>query len=172
MRLPDDDEIYDVDQTYLGPPGYFVGRFRYRSLFLAPGLFLVGLVLVARTVGYSVLSVGLLAVVVAWLTKKIVDWTSSERPLGVVAAVAVHEVNARRAERSTVRVRGPSLKPSRVRLGRNVVAVGRRGSHRKASAVHVDDWGFPESTSHDDGGPTLQDVSREEMLRTCGGCVR
>ncbi|MCL2453988.1 MAG: hypothetical protein FWD18_01605 [Micrococcales bacterium] len=125
MRLPDDDEIYNVDQTYLGPPGYLIGRFRYRSLFLGPLLFLVGLALVARTTGYSLLSVGLLVLGVAWLTRKIVDWTSSERPLDVIASVLVHEVSARRADRSVSQAKGPSLKSSRVRLGE--LAPGRRG---------------------------------------------
>lgn len=34
MRLPDDDELYEVDQTYLGPPRRYIGEMRYRTIFL------------------------------------------------------------------------------------------------------------------------------------------
>lgn len=47
MRLPDDDEIYDVDQTYLGPPGYYIGRLRYRMIAVTPVAVLVGLAFLA-----------------------------------------------------------------------------------------------------------------------------
>ena len=98
MRLPDDDEIYDVDQTYLGPPGRYIGRFRYRAILIGPVVFLVGLVAVNQSgVGYSLLSIGLLAIGTGWLTGWIVDHTSQERPVGVLIQTMAHELTGRRA---------------------------------------------------------------------------
>ena len=98
MRLPDDDEIYDVDQTYLGPPGRYIGRFRYRAILIGPVVFLLGLVTVNQSgIGYSLLSVGLLTIGTAWLTGWIVDHTSQERPVGVLIQTMAHELTARRA---------------------------------------------------------------------------
>jgi hypothetical protein len=98
MRLPDDDEIYDVDQTYLGPPGKYIGRYRYRALMVGPLVFLLGLAMLARTgIGFSLLSVGLLFLVVARLTTWVVDHTNQERPIPVLVATFRHELTARRA---------------------------------------------------------------------------
>jgi len=98
MRLPDDDEIYDVDQTYLGPPGRYIGRFRYRAILVGPVVFLLGLVTINQSgIGYSLLSVGLLTIGTAWLTGWIVDHTSQERPVGVLIQTMAHELTARRA---------------------------------------------------------------------------
>ncbi len=121
MRLPDDDEVYDVDGHYLGPKGHFIGRFRYRALALGPTVFALGLVVLAQTgVGYSVLSVGLLAVGTAWATGKVVDNTSSERPTPVVLSVLPHEVSARRENTTRQRTTGPALRRERVQLGERV----------------------------------------------------
>lgn len=118
MRLPDDDEVYDVDGHYLGPKGHFIGRFRYRALFLGPTVFALGLVVLAQTgVGYSLLSVGLLAVGTVWVTGKVVDNTSSERPTPVVLSVLPHEVAARRESSTRQHAAGPKFRPERVRLG-------------------------------------------------------
>ena len=98
MRLPDDDEIYDVDQTYLGPPGRYIGRLRYRAILIGPVIFLVGLVTINQSgIGYSLLSVGLLSMGTAWLTGWLVDHTSQERPVGVLVQTMAHELTARRA---------------------------------------------------------------------------
>jgi hypothetical protein len=98
VRLPDDDEIYDVDQTYLGPPGRYIGRFRYRAILIGPVVFLIGLVTINQSgIGYSLLSVGLLAIGSAWLTGWLVDHTSQERPVTVLIQTMAHELTARRA---------------------------------------------------------------------------
>lgn len=118
MRLPDDDEIYDVDATYLGPPGHFIGRFRYRALTLGPLLLVLGLVMLAQSgIGYSLLSVGLVVIGGAWLTGKVIDRTSTERPFGVGLGTVIHEVDARREDRSGQHARGSGLRARRVRLG-------------------------------------------------------
>lgn len=98
MRLPDDDEIYDVDQTYLGPPGKYIGRYRYRAILVGPFVFLLGLAFLARTgIGYGLLSVGLLLLGTMWLTGWIVDHTNQERPIPVLLSTLGHELTARRA---------------------------------------------------------------------------
>jgi hypothetical protein len=97
VRLPDDDEIYDVDATYLGPPGRYIGRFRYRAILVGPFVFFLGLAFLTRTgIGYSLLSVGLLLIGSTWLTGWIVDNTSQERPLAVMVQTLGHELTARR----------------------------------------------------------------------------
>jgi hypothetical protein len=106
VRLPDDDEIYDVDQTYLGPPGRYIGRFRYRAILIGPVIFLVGLVTINQSgIGYSLLSVGLLTIGTAWLTGWFVDHTSQERPVGVLIQTFAHELTARRAVTKGLRSR-------------------------------------------------------------------
>jgi len=172
--LPDDDEIYNVDQTYLGPPGYHVGRFRYRSLVVGPALFAVGLAFVANTVGYSLLAVGLLVLAVGWVTSKAVDRTSAERPLGTLLAVVVHETNAPRE--STRSCRSGSLNV-RIRLERPAVSTGCRRSFRSphigaAALAQVHDRGATDSMAPENPGapcgdqpddaPGPGDMSRKE----------
>ena len=108
MNLPDDDELYDVDQTYLGPPGRYIARIRYRALMIGPLLFLLGLATLAQTgIGYSVLTVGLLVIVTVRLTNEIVDRTSAERPLPVLFKIFGHELNARRPQLKGTKARAP-----------------------------------------------------------------
>ncbi len=97
MRLPDDDEIYDVDQTYLGPPGRYIGRLRYRALAIGPLMILLGLAFLQRTgIGFNLLTVAITVMVAIRLTQWIVDKTNQERPFKVIVQVAAHEVTARR----------------------------------------------------------------------------
>lgn len=129
MRLPDDDEIYDVDQTYLGPPGRYIGRFRYRAILIGPVVFLIGLVAVNQSgVGYSLLSIGLLAIGTGWLTGWIVDHTSQERPVGVLIQTMAHELTARRAL-----TKGSRSRPTRAFQARTteISAVHERPSGRR-----------------------------------------
>lgn len=111
MRLPDDDEIYDVDATYLGPPGRYIGRFRHKTLIIWPVLFLIGLAMLQRLGGrVSLLTVGLTVIVVSWLTTWIADHTNAERPVKVLAAVLWHETGATRPALRTKRSRRPHVR--------------------------------------------------------------
>jgi len=97
MRLPDDDEIYDVDQTYLGPPGYYIGRLRYRMIAVTPVMVLLGLALLLKTgIGFTLLSVALTVLFSLRLSQWIVDRTTHERPIGVLLATFWHELTATR----------------------------------------------------------------------------
>ncbi|MDM7855801.1 hypothetical protein [Cellulomonas alba] len=97
MRLPDDDEIYDVDQTYLGPPGYYIGRLRYRMIAVTPVFALLGFAFLVKTgIGFSLLSVALTVLVSLRLSQWVVDKTTHERPMSVLAATFWHELTATR----------------------------------------------------------------------------
>ena len=97
MRLPDDDEIYNVDSVYLGPPGRFIGRFRQRAIILFPGILLLVFVIERRAgFPFTLLTVGLTVMACAALTASIVDHTSSERSLGVLLRTSWQEVIGRR----------------------------------------------------------------------------
>lgn len=109
MRLPDDDEIYDVDQTDLGPPGYYIGRLRYRMLAVAPVMVLLGLAFLVRSgIGFSLLSVALTGLVALRLSQWIVDKTNHERPMSVLVSTFWHELTAVRFPVKGFRSRRPS----------------------------------------------------------------
>jgi hypothetical protein len=117
MRLPDDEEIHDVDGTYLGPEGKFIGRLRYRALVLGPVVFVMGLLVVAQTVGYSLLSVGALCILAPWATGRVIDHTSGERSFGVLVNTFIHEVDGRREPRGRMHAKGSGLRAGQIRLG-------------------------------------------------------
>lgn len=59
MQVRTDDEIYEVDSSYLGPPGYYIGRIRYKTILLFPSIFLpVLVVLYSAGVPMSLLVIG------------------------------------------------------------------------------------------------------------------
>lgn len=121
MRLPDDDEIYDVDQTYLGPPGYYIGRLRYRMIAVTPVLVLLGLAFLVKTgIGFTLLSVALTVLIALRLSQWIVDKTTHERPIGVLLTTFWHELTAVRLPVKGQRSRRP------VAFRRRTTAVGDR----------------------------------------------
>lgn len=103
MRLPDDDELYEVDQTYLGPPGRTVGPVRYKTLgawiVIGPLLLLV----MYKLVPMGFLTVGLTLIAVTKLAQKFADWSTTERPVTSVFSTAWNELTARRGETKTTR---------------------------------------------------------------------
>jgi hypothetical protein len=108
MRLPDDDEIYDVDQTYLGPPGYYIGRLRYRMIAVTPVIVLMGLACLVKTgIGFTFLSVALTVLVSLRLSQWVVDKTNHERPVGVLMTTFWHELTATRIPRTGLRAHRP-----------------------------------------------------------------
>ncbi|MGW8567822.1 hypothetical protein [Isoptericola sp. NPDC055881] len=114
MGLPDDDEIYDVDQTYLGPPGYYIGRLRYRMIAVTPVVVQLGLAFLIKTgIGFTRLSVALTLLVALRLSQWIVDRTTRERPIGVLVATFWHELTATACRCGGSRLASPrALKPS------------------------------------------------------------
>lgn len=100
MRLPDDDELYEVDQTYLGPPGRYVAPMRHKAIFawlgIAPFAFVI-----ARQVGmeFSLLSVGLLLIGTVWAAMVLADHATPERPIAAIAASFWNDLRAPRLDR-------------------------------------------------------------------------
>ncbi|MEU0316803.1 hypothetical protein [Nocardioides sp. NPDC006273] len=99
MRLPDDDELYEVDQTYLGPPRRYIGEMRYRTIFLFLVIAPVTLVLL-RKLGMPVtlLSMGLWLLGASYLSMKASDYISAESSAGAWLMTFWHELTTPRLE--------------------------------------------------------------------------
>ena len=98
MRLPVDDEIYNVNAVWLGPPR---NTLPWRARYVAYGVGLVVFVLLQAIerrlgigLGFFSLAYSLLATVA--LTRLILNVVDHDRPLGSVLAAFVHEVDAPR----------------------------------------------------------------------------
>jgi hypothetical protein len=114
MRLPVDDEIYNVNAVWLGPPNKTL-PFRARYVAYAVGtLVFVALQVIERQLGIGLgffsLAYSLLATV--GLTRLILGVVDADRPLGSVLTGFAHEVGApRQRTKPTVGV----IRPARVR---------------------------------------------------------
>lgn len=110
MRLLDDDEVYEIDDSYLGPPGRFIAVMRYKVIFLwlvvGPLVFwlwrLMGVPLTLMTVGLTVLGVTAL---VMWVADRI----TKERSVMDLLGTFWQEVSAPRAVAKPQEVRGADL---------------------------------------------------------------
>ena len=119
MLLPDDDEIYRVDETYLGPPGRWIGPMRYKAIYawvLLGPMFGFGM----RKLGipFTLLTVGLYVLVVTFLAMWIADHLTSERSAGALLGTLRNEVSAPRVPTRTRRARGPASLAPRGGVGR------------------------------------------------------
>lgn len=114
MRLPVDDEIYNVNAVWLGPPDKTL-PFRARYVAYAVGaLVFVILQVVERRLGiglgFFTLAYSLLATV--GLTRLILNVVDADRPLSSVVAGFAHEVGA---PRESTKPRAGTIRPARVR---------------------------------------------------------
>lgn len=96
MRLPDDDELYEVDQTYLGPPGRTIGPIRYKTIGAWVVIGPLLLVVLYKTVPLTFFTVALALMVITKLAMKFADWSTPERPVLSVFATAWNELTAKR----------------------------------------------------------------------------
>lgn len=97
MRLPDDDELYEVDQTYLGPPRRYIGEMRYKTIFVFLVIALPSLALLRRIgMPITLLSVGLWLLGIIWISQKAADYISSEVSVAAWIQTFVHELTAPR----------------------------------------------------------------------------
>jgi hypothetical protein len=98
MLLPDDDELYEVDQTYLGPPKRYIAPMRHKAIFawlvVAPLLF-VGLNKVG--VQYTLLTGSLTFLATVWVAMEVADRVTPETPVSAVVAGLWHELKTPRA---------------------------------------------------------------------------
>lgn len=110
MQLGDDDEVQKVDSTYLGPPGKYIGRFRYRVIGLFLVIFIVALYVVEKLFGLGFFPVVWCAIGAAFLADWAADKISSDRPLTTTLAVGARELTTPRRNDHTVHVVGPAVK--------------------------------------------------------------
>lgn len=112
MRLLDDDEIQRVDQTYLGPPGRFIGRIRYRVLVFFILIFPLALALVDRTLGLTLWPFIWVLILSGWGAGKLADNLSLDRPVTTSIGQVAHELVTPREPTQGLTVRGPKIKHS------------------------------------------------------------
>ena len=111
MRLPVDDEIYNINAVWLGPPRKTLP---FRARYVAYGVGLVVFVLLQAGerrlgigLGFFALAYSLLATV--GLTRLILSVVDHDRPLGSVLAAFAHEVDApRESTRDTAHIYRPA----------------------------------------------------------------
>lgn len=114
MRLPVDDEIYNVNAVWLGPPNKTLPfRARYVAYAVGALVFVILQVIERRLgigLGFFTLAYSLLATV--GLTRLILSVVDADRPLSSVLAGFAHEVGA---PRETTKPRASTIRPARVR---------------------------------------------------------
>lgn len=114
MRLPVDDEIYNVNAVWLGPPGKTL-PFRARYVAYAVGAAVFVLLQIAERrlgIGIGFFALAYTLLVTVGVTKVILRVVDHDRPLGAVLRALINEVNAPRAQ---TRAKTSTLRPARVR---------------------------------------------------------
>ncbi|NYI99593.1 hypothetical protein HNR19_000292 [Nocardioides thalensis] len=136
MRLPDDDEVYEVDQTYLGPPGRYIAAMRHKAIFAWLVIAPLVLVLLQRlAIPMTLLTGGLAFIFTLWAAMKVADHTNEEVPVAAAARSLWNELTARRPPRNLHSATG-------VRLGRAIRPRGGwkrylRRAHQQKEAARV-----------------------------------
>ncbi|MGO4600378.1 hypothetical protein [Terrabacter sp. 2YAF2] len=133
MRLPVDDEIYNVNSVWLGPPNRTLPfRARY-SAYMVGAVVFVLLQMIERRLGIGLgffsLAYSLLATVA--LTRLILSVVNPDRPLGAVLAAFAHEVSAPRDDQ---KVAAHTVRPARVRAVPSRPSRAQRKALRRAHA--------------------------------------
>lgn len=111
MRLADDDEVYEIDGSYLGPPGRFIAVMRYKAIFLwlilAPAAFWL-----LRTLGIplNLMSIGLTVIGVTFGVSALADRITPERSIFDMGKSLLQEVTARRADNRSYSAHAPDLR--------------------------------------------------------------
>ena len=114
MRLPVDDEIYNVNAVWLGPPGKTLPwRARYVAYVVGLVVFVLLQILERRLgigLGFFSLAYSILATV--GLTRLVLGVVDHDRPLGSVLNAFAHEVGAPRED---TKESDHTYRPARVR---------------------------------------------------------
>jgi hypothetical protein len=104
MKLPDDDELYRVDQTYLGPPGRYISAMRHKAIFAF--LVIAPLLLVIMRKGgipVTLLTVAIWFFGSIWLAMTAADHIGEETSAGALAATLRNELTTPRPDHRTRR---------------------------------------------------------------------
>ncbi len=98
MRLPVDDEIYNVNAVWLGPPGKTLPwRARYVAYAVGLVVFVLLQVLERRLgIGLGFFSLAYSVLATVGLTRLVLGVVDHDRPLGSVLTAFAHEVGAPR----------------------------------------------------------------------------
>jgi hypothetical protein len=100
MRLPVDDEIYNVNAVWLGPPGKTLPwRARYVAYAVGLVVFVLLQVLERRLgIGLGFFSLAYSVLATVGLTRLVLGVVDHDRPLGSVLGAFAHEVGAPRED--------------------------------------------------------------------------
>ena len=132
MRLPVDDEIYNVNAVWLGPPNKTL-PFRARYIAYAVGAMVFVLLQVIERrlgIGLGFFSLAYSLLVTVGLTRLILHVVDADRPLGSVLTGFAHEVGApRQRTKPTVGV----MHPARVRAVPTRLSRAQRKAARRAA---------------------------------------
>ena len=115
MRLPVDDDIYDINGVWLGPPNQTLPfRARYIAYAVGAVIFLV-LQAVEHRLGipFGFFSLAYTVVGTAFATRAILRLVDADRPVLSVVAAFAHEVGA---PRESAKVAEATIRPARVRI--------------------------------------------------------
>lgn len=114
MRLPVDDEIYNVNAVWLGPPSRTLPfRARYVAYAVGAVVFLLLQIIERRLgIGLSFFSLAYSILATVGLTRLILSVVNPDRPLSAVLGAFAHEVSAPRQD---TRARPHLIRPARVR---------------------------------------------------------
>lgn len=97
MVLPDDDELYEVDQTYLGPRGRYIAPMRHKAIFAWLVIAPMTYVLLQRIgLPMTLLTGGLAFLFTLWAAMKVADHATSESPVTAILRTFWHELTAPR----------------------------------------------------------------------------
>lgn len=130
MRLPVDDEIYNVDAVWLGPPGKTLPiRARYVAYALGTVIFMLLQIVERRLgIGFGFFSLAYSLLATAALTKLILTFVDHDRPVVTVAQSFINELTAPRGDDPVSR---QPLRPERVVA---VAQVSKRGTDGRYAA--------------------------------------
>jgi hypothetical protein len=117
LKLPDDDELYEVDSTYLGPPRRYVAVMRHRAIFswlvIGPVTFVV---LHRLGLPFNPLTLGLMVLGTIYAAQVIADKATHEKPVGSLFSAFWNDLRSPRGRR---RPHGAATPPRhRTHLGR------------------------------------------------------
>lgn len=114
MLVRGDDEIYEVDSSYLGPPGRYLGRMRYKTLLIFPALYFPVLaVMYSMGVPMTLLTVGGSFLICLKINQLLGKRFTRLTPVGAVFAQFLAELTAPRPEAEKPQM-SPLLTPKRV----------------------------------------------------------
>jgi hypothetical protein len=136
MRLPVDDEIYNVDAVWLGPPNKTLPfRARYVAYAVGALVFVLLQILERRLgIGLSFFSLAYSLLATVGLTRLILSVVDADRPLGSVLTGFAHEVGApRQRTKPTVGL----IRPARVRAVPTRPSRAQRKVARRAARGHL-----------------------------------